>query len=118
MDEAADTIEMMAGLSILSRQSAARIANIDFYSKEGLDKFNAALYEAIESFPVNYQRSLMIYCPQMAVPKLKVYYNSRLAAATYSDAKPQNLTGDFFIDDPSLMFRKTPMMKLTESKIS
>ena len=118
MDEAADTIEMMAGLSILSRQSAARIANIDFYSKEGLDKFNEALYEAIESFPVNYQRSLMIYCPQMAVPKLKVYYNSRLAAATYSDAKPQNLTGDFFIDDPSLMFRKTPMMKLTESKIS
>ena len=60
----------------------------------------------------------MIYCPQMAVPKLKVYYNSRFTAATYSDAKPQNLTGDFFIDDPSLMFRKTPMMKLTESKIS
>ena len=59
----------------------------------------------------------MIYCPQVAVPLMKKFYNSRMKAATYSDAKPQNLTGDFYIDDGSLMFRKTSMMKLTESKI-
>lgn len=115
--QAADTIEMMAGLSILSRNSAVRIANIDFNSNEGLEKFEFALYQAFETFPIEYQNSLMIYCPQVAVPLMKKFYNSRMKAATYSDAKPQNLTGDFYIDDGSLMFRKTSMMKLTESKI-
>lgn len=112
-----DLFVLANGIAVMNRRACVRIANIDVSSDDGCKGLEKALYRAYTVIPAEMRTRAIVYCSDKIVPDLKMYYNSKVQATTYEDAKPHNIAGDFEISGLGY-FRPTLHILRTESKVS
>ena len=112
-----DFFYLTNGIAIKDRRSCVRIANVDVTTETGCKGLERAIYEAFTVIPAEKASRAIIYCSKDILPDLKMYYSGKVQAATYEDAKPHNITGDFEI--PGLgYFRPTLHITKNESVVA
>lgn len=104
------------GVALKSREAVYRIANIDFTTSAGMQNFEKALYDVFDAMPKNFLNSVKVYIPQRSGSYIKRYYNNRISPNTYEEGKPQNLRGEFKIDE--MVFERCVQLELTEDMVS
>ena len=112
-----DLFILSNGIAIKDRRACVRIANIDVTTAEGCKGLEKALYQAFTVIPAEKANRAIIYCSKDIIPDLKMYYSEKVSPATYENAKPHNITGDFEI--PGLgYFRPTLHITARESIVA
>lgn len=114
--QANDKFLITGGVGMMNRQGAIRIANVDISTDTGLKKFERALFEAMEAVDPDIANGFIAYIPAKLSVDLKVAYNGKYTAATFENAKLQNLKTDFGMG--GTVFRTCRHMTSNESQIS
>lgn len=112
-----DIFLLVNGLAIKDRRACVRIANVDVSSDDSMKKLERAFYQAMTVIPAEKRTRAIVYCSDKIIPDLKMYYSNKVVPATYENAKPHNIAGDFEISGLGY-FRPTIHITKAESKVS
>ena len=118
-DERVDFLDVCQGLCFRNRRAGIRIANVDLYSKEGLDAFIDKYYEASEIMQdCTVKGSIILYANSKTRVELKKYFNNKKNPLTAVQAKPEQANVvDYYIDE-TVRIRPNNHILTTEERIA
>ena len=118
-DERVDFLDVCQGLCFMNRRAGIRIANVDLYSKEGLDALVDKYYEASELMQeCTVKGQIILYANSKTRVELKKYFNNKKNPLTAVQAKPEQANVvDYYIDE-TVKIRPNNHILTTEERIS
>lgn len=112
-----DIFRYTGGLSLRQRMAAVRIANVDYTTTDGMEKFEDVLYRLGDVIPQDLRARATLYIPTKAKHHLRKYFADKVTMIT-----PEYLGFTAAFKSPYIegigTIRTTDHMLLTEDKVS